>query len=290
MDDLHISKRLKALLPPHTKEEFEQLKKNIEEDGEILDPIIYWNDGKKNVVVDGMNRFDIASKGNLAFPSQEIHIEGGYEEVEVWILNHQLGRRNVLNPAAIRKIRGELYNRLKRKDGGHGDQKAHTPQNERSGYQNDTPIKSAAAQVAEIAGVAEVTAKRDGARVKAIEALTKQAKVVAENATDAEVKRLAKLSAEKQNEVAKAIRMKEAKSISEALSGKDKPAATTKPPKKFDRPACFKSWEQAIGPVVRLVAKIGSDVGESRCKSQETISDHLEACTIEMAKWMGVKL
>jgi uncharacterized ParB-like nuclease family protein len=67
-------------------------------------------------------------------------------------------------------------------------------------------------------------------------------------------------------------------------------APPKKPPKKFDRPACFKKWEQAIGPVVRMVSKIASDVGESNCPSHEAISDHLEECTTEMAKWMGVKL
>jgi len=80
--ELHISKRLKALLPPQTKQELEQLKANIDEEG-ILDPILYWNDGKKDIVIDGMTRYGIAQAGNLAFDTKEIVIEGGIEEAEV---------------------------------------------------------------------------------------------------------------------------------------------------------------------------------------------------------------
>lgn len=298
MSDLHISKRLKALLPPLTDAERQQLKGNIESDGEILEPILFWDDGKKNVVVDGMNRFEIARKENLAYPCKSLCFES-YEEVELWILNHQLGRRNLLAPAAIRKIRGDLYNRLKRKDAGHGDQ--------RSGGQIDTPIQDAAEEVAEKAGVSASTVKRDGARVNAIASLTKAAKLVAEKATHAEVKKLAKLSEVDQDRVARAVRVRQAGTVSEAIKligakppkgedadaersprkGKDKPAA--KPPRKLDRPACYKRWEQGIGPVVRLVDKIASDAGESNSEAHNAVHRHLDAATAEIAKWMEVE-
>jgi len=161
---LHISQRLKKLLPAHTTEERQQLQENIEADGEILDPILYWNDGKRFVVVDGMNRFEIARKRNLSYKATEVHVGDTYEDAELWILSHQLGRRNLLDPHALRKVRGDLYNRLKRKDGGHGDQLDHTPQSGRAGCQNDTPLgenarqsasnaTTAAEKVAEKAGV-----------------------------------------------------------------------------------------------------------------------------------------
>ena len=115
--DLHISQRLRKLLPPLTTEEKKQLKENIESDGEVLEPILYWNDGKRNVIVDGMNRWDVVKGGEFDYSASEMEF-ASYEEVEIWILNHQLGRRNLLKPAAIRKLRGELYNRLKAPPGG----------------------------------------------------------------------------------------------------------------------------------------------------------------------------
>ena len=105
--ELHISKRLKAILPPHTDQERKQLTENIESDGKILDAIIYWHDGKKNVVIDGMNRFEIARKRNLAFKAEEMPFDS-YEEVEDWIWNHQAGRRNLTREAI-----GKWYNSIK---------------------------------------------------------------------------------------------------------------------------------------------------------------------------------
>lgn len=210
--DLHISKRLKDLLPSLTKEEREQLKANIEADGRVTDPILYWNDGKKNVVVDGMHRFDIARRGDIPWKSEPILIGDTYEDVEVWMLNRQLGRRNLLSPQAIRKVRGELYNKLKRKDGGHGDQGA--------GRQNVGP-KPAAETVAKAAGVNTRTVERDGARLDALKkctpAVQKGIDSEAFKATDAEVKTLSGLNALNQDNIAKDMRNKVAKTVTEAM-------------------------------------------------------------------------
>ena len=237
--DLHISERLRKLLPPLTSEERKQLKANIEADGHVTDTIFYWNDGKRNVIVDGMNRWEIVKGTDIPYETDFMAF-GDYEEVEVWILNHQLGRRNLLKPSAIRKIRGELYNRLKRPDKGHGKQSSKDAKAE---CQIDTPPPSAAKKIAEKAGVSESTVKRDGARVEAIEKLTKAAQAISDKASDADVKALSKLSASDQNAVARAIRVGEASGILDAMkqgghkstkpttkrgaSGKPKPAAAT---------------------------------------------------------------
>ncbi len=115
--DLHIAERLRKLLPPPTPEERQQLKENIESDGRVRDPILFWHDGKRNVVIDGMHRWDIVRGTPIPYRTERMHFDN-YEEAEVWILNHQLGRRNLLNPTEIRNVRGELYNRLKTTHGG----------------------------------------------------------------------------------------------------------------------------------------------------------------------------
>lgn len=277
--DLHIVERLKKLLPPLTKEERDQLKSNIEADGSVLDPLVYWNDGHKNVVLDGMHRWEIIRGGDIRFETHRI-ILANYEEAEVWILNHQLGRRNLLKPAAIRKIRGSLYNILKRKDEGHGDQK--------SDRHNVGP--TAAEQVGEKAGVSPRTVERDGARVEAVASLTKAAQVVADKATDAEVKLLAKLEPGQQDQIARAVRVGQAASVKEAMKAAGiKPPASKKPAKQYDRSYWYKQWNQSIGPLVRLVDKIAHGVGEAKSESHKLVQDHLEAATEEMMEWMGVK-
>jgi len=62
-----------------------------------------------------------------------------------------------------------------------------------------------------------------------------------------------------------------------------------KPPRQLDRPAWFKQWDNAIGPLVRLVDKIAREVGETGSQSHDVIQDQLQAATEEMAEWMGVQ-
>jgi hypothetical protein len=155
-------------------------------------------------------------------------------------------------------------------------------------------LLDAAQNVAEKAGVSPKTVKRDGARVETVAKLTKAAQGVAEKATDAEVKSLAKLDSGTQDQVARAVRTGQAKTVKEAMKGfkapePTKPPKASKPPKKYDRSFWYKQWNTSIGPLCRLVDKIAADLGESKCDSQKTVQDHLNVATEEMMDWLGVK-
>ena len=290
-DDLHISKRLKALLPPLTAEEKKQLKANLVQDSRVLDPILFWYDGEKKYIVDGMHRHPIAVNLGLPYKTDRVEIDGDIEDVEIWILDHQLGRRNLLSPQAIRTIRGELYNRLKGKQG--GDHKS-----QESNRQNVGLIGDAAASVAEKAGVSPRTVERDGKRADTLEGcapvIQRAVGSGSLKASDAELKTLAKLPPGDQQAIATAIRKKRAKTVREAmkLDGIKAPAAKPpkpKPPKKLDKKAYFKQWDQAIGPVVRLVDKIADGVGEKDCRLHLAVQKHLNNATEAMMAWMEVK-
>lgn len=86
---MNIDKEFKSLIPPLTKEEFEQLEKNILQEG-CRDPLIVWG----NVLVDGHNRHDICSKHGLSYKKIQKEFQNR-EVVKVWIINNQLGRRNL---------------------------------------------------------------------------------------------------------------------------------------------------------------------------------------------------
>lgn len=48
----------------------------------------------------------------------------------------------------------------------------------------------------------------------------------------------------------------------------------------------LKQWNRNMGPLVRLVDKIASNVGESKSKSHKTVLAELESATKEMMDWM----
>jgi len=61
-------------------------------------------------------------------------------------------------------------------------------------------------------------------------------------------------------------------------------------PKRLDRKAYYRQWTDAIGPLVRLVDKIGHGVDGHNGDQQKMVQRHLQAATDEVAKWMGVKI
>lgn len=90
--ELKIDPELQELLPPLIPEEYKQLEKNILENGFDKNfPIMEWN----GFIVDGHNRYQICKKhgitdytvGTLAYKTKE--------EVMEWMLDIQLGRRNL---------------------------------------------------------------------------------------------------------------------------------------------------------------------------------------------------
>ena len=89
--ELKIDPELRDLLPPLTDDEYKQLEKNIVENGFDKNfPIMEWH----GFIVDGHNRFSICKKHNIEYVVGTL----GYEtkdEVMQWMLDIQLGRRNL---------------------------------------------------------------------------------------------------------------------------------------------------------------------------------------------------
>lgn len=86
---IKIDGEFKALIPALSLEEFEQLEKNILQDG-IRDDLIAWN----GILLDGHNRYEIAQKYDLPFNVQEMEFESR-ADAERWIILNQFGRRNL---------------------------------------------------------------------------------------------------------------------------------------------------------------------------------------------------
>lgn len=92
---IRIDPEFKALIPPLSSEEKELLEKNLIAEG-CIDPLILWND----TLLDGHNRFDICRKHDIRYQTTEIELKDRSEAL-LWIVRHQLGRRNLTDAARI---------------------------------------------------------------------------------------------------------------------------------------------------------------------------------------------
>ena len=85
-----VDPEFKALMPPLTDEEYNQLEQNIVTRRKCDDPILLWND----TIIDGFNRFCICVTHGIEFKVEEVEF-ASREEAKIWIIENQLGRRNL---------------------------------------------------------------------------------------------------------------------------------------------------------------------------------------------------
>lgn len=91
MRELKVDPELKDLLPPLTDEEYKLLEKNIVDNGFDRNfPIMKWH----GYIADGHNRYSICKKHSIE-PAIGILAYDTKEEIMEWMLNIQLGRRNL---------------------------------------------------------------------------------------------------------------------------------------------------------------------------------------------------
>jgi N6-adenosine-specific RNA methylase IME4 len=109
--ELKINEELRKHIWPLREEEFEQLEKNILEEG-MRDKIVVWGD----TIIDGHNRYKIAKKHGIEFEVEEVEFED-IEEAKEWMDSNQIGRRN-LNRDQFEISIGRRYNREKKAHGG----------------------------------------------------------------------------------------------------------------------------------------------------------------------------
>ncbi|MCL2200199.1 MAG: hypothetical protein FWB80_14905 [Defluviitaleaceae bacterium] len=96
MDNLpKIDPEFKSLIPPLSPDEREQLEQNILSHG-CHNALVLW----RGIIIDGHNRFEICAKHFIEFEITEIDLPNR-ESVKLWILNEQLGRRNLNDATRI---------------------------------------------------------------------------------------------------------------------------------------------------------------------------------------------
>ena len=91
-----IDPEFAALMPPLTKEEYDQLTQNIVSQKKCFDAVLMWD----GIIVDGVNRFCVCLEHKIEFKVEEMQFSSR-EDAKVWIIENQLGRRNLCDAARI---------------------------------------------------------------------------------------------------------------------------------------------------------------------------------------------
>lgn len=76
--------------------------------------------------------------------------------------------------------------------------------------------------------------------------------------------------------------------VDEPETPDEPPKRNGTPPKQYPGSHWFKQYQQAIGPLCRIVDKIAEGFGDSPTGSQKVVQDHLQDATEEMQEWLGV--
>jgi hypothetical protein len=99
IDDVKIDDEFHKLCPALSSEELNRLRENILNDGAFLDPIIVWESEK--LLMDGHNRMDVwwnllpDQQKKIAPPEIKLVEFKSRAAAHNWIINKQLGRRNL---------------------------------------------------------------------------------------------------------------------------------------------------------------------------------------------------
>jgi len=99
MKPLKINPDFKSLIPPLLDAEYRALEESIISQGQCRDTIKVW----KGIIVDGHNRYAICQKHGIPYRLQEVRL-ASKKDAELWIIQNQLGRRNLTNAMRIRLV------------------------------------------------------------------------------------------------------------------------------------------------------------------------------------------
>jgi hypothetical protein len=153
---IEILPELKQSMRVLTEEERKILEGNILRDG-IREPLATWKYDERYILLDGRNRFEIATRHNLQY--ETVFIEGikDLADAKRWVNKNQRGRRNI-TPEEASYYRGQEYLDTPSKQGqrtsGHSVQRS-----------------DVAKQLAEADGVTERTVRRDAVFAKSVNKL-----------------------------------------------------------------------------------------------------------------------
>jgi len=94
-----INPDFQNLIPPLSDDELRGLEESILSYGRCRDTIKIWN----GIIIDGHNRYAICQKHSIPYSVQDMHFTSK-KNAELWIIENQLGRRNLTNAMRIKLV------------------------------------------------------------------------------------------------------------------------------------------------------------------------------------------
>lgn len=168
--ELKVEREFQEKIPPLTEAEFDQLRENILNDGEVYEPIAVWN----GIIVDGHNRWKIITEHpGIPYRIKEMPFADKWEAFE-WMYKKQLGRRNLSDEQKSYLI-GKMYEARKNTQGGtganqHTASKEQTGQNVHSATRRETK-DGTSGQIGKEFGIDGKTVRRNEKFAKGVDAL-----------------------------------------------------------------------------------------------------------------------
>lgn len=113
---LKVEPEFEGKIPPLTEAEFQQLRENILEAGEVYEPIRVWN----GTVVDGHNRLKVIRENpEVRWSAKDMEFADKWAAFD-WMYRNQLGRRNLTDEQRTYMI-GKMYEARKHSHGNHAE-------------------------------------------------------------------------------------------------------------------------------------------------------------------------
>lgn len=135
-----ILPELKAFIPPLSLDSKNLLKESIQKDG-FREAFDLWQNGNEYILIDGHNRYDISLEIGDDNYKTKIHHFANIEEVKKWMMEKQLGRRN-LTDAQRTYFLGLYYNSEKGQKGGNIENMVEGSTAEKIAKKNSTSVRT----------------------------------------------------------------------------------------------------------------------------------------------------
>lgn len=176
--DIVVDPEFERLIPPLSEQELRQLECSLLDDG-ALSPLVVW--APHNILLDGHHRMRLCRRHGIPFTTSGLEFESR-DAARLWIIGHQLGRRN-LPPEEVAYFRGGQYQKAEKQQGSRSDltpaespgiegREASQDAGQATSGQSDTKsARDASTRLGKEFGVSPSTIKRDAKFAEALDVL-----------------------------------------------------------------------------------------------------------------------
>ncbi len=289
MPELFIDDDLHAEIPALEPDDYQALKSAIEWEGEITDPVLYWFDGSKNIIVDGVHRFKIAQELGIQCPAKEIGVGRSRNEIKAIAISRATDRRNLSLQARLQIRKIGIACRAKTIAKKISEEKPADEHKPKQRKEKDLSPKSRS--VSNELGLSRATVRRAVDFHDLVEKLCTPARRAIESgsvvATEEELQALAELPEEEQIVIVRKVRVGQAAKIGDLIKALPK-RKKKKPQPKLDPHVYWNQIDAKFGEVIRLIDKAADALNLPNDGTRSIIMDAIDNAMEYTREFLGV--